>query len=764
MQKAEDGQATGSEGLPRPQERREQERHPSLEEGHRRKERVLKQGTPSVVTTIADAVVIKSGNLFFLSERDGNVPLGGEHGFGLYYHDCRYVSGYELWVGGAKPKPLVANAVRGSSAVFQLTNPDLELDDGGVVYKEKLGIRWTRVIDEAANSLRDELRLRNFGSSEVRVPVALEVQPGFQDIFAVRSLIRERPGKMFPPADLQDGVRFVYEGGDGLYRGVAIRFNRPIARREGSRFAFLLELGPREEQEIQVTVQVAEAQTRDEVEQAFEETGGKFRRRSLSSLGLSPAKQATLESTSLLLAQVFERSIQDLRLLRSSIEGQEFVAAGIPWFATLFGRDSLIAGLQMLAYDPALAEETLRLLSRYQGSRVDEWRDEQPGKMPHELRVGELARMGNIPHTPYYGTIDATPLFLIVLCRHASWTGTTELFIELREHVERALRWMADHGDADGDGYIEYQTTSGEGLANQGWKDSGDAILNQDGSLATPPIALVEVQAYAYLAKVEIAELFRRTGELERAEVLRREAEELRRRFNVDYWLEDLGIYALARQAKGRKVSVVSSNPGHALWAGICDEPKAGSTVRRMMNEDMFSGWGIRTLSEGEHSYNPIGYHLGTVWPHDNAFAAAGFRRYGYDHAASRVFRGLVETAIHFEHRRLPELFAGFARSEFGVPVRYPVACHPQAWAAGSIPFLLQTMLGLEPQAFERVLRVNRPMLPDFVNRLTLRGLQLADGAADLMFHRASNGETRVEVLGVEGDIEVEVDPGAQQA
>jgi glycogen debranching enzyme len=460
-------------------------------------------------------------------------------------------------------------------------------------------------------------------------------------------------------------------------------------------------------------------------------------------------------SESLLFNSLIDRSLRDLHMLQTTLQGQHFFAAGVPWFVTLFGRDSLIAALQMLAYDPRVAAQTLRLLARYQGQKVDAWRDEEPGKIMHELRVGELAHLNEIPQTPYYGTIDATPLFLILVAQHAAWTGDLTLFRDFRSNIERALVWIATYGDSNGDGYLEYQSASDKGLSNQGWKDSGDAVVNDDGTLAQPPIALVEVQGYVYLAKTSLAGLYAQAGEADRAAQLQREAQELRTRFNRDFWLAEKHYYALALQAEHRPVAVIASNPGQALWTGIADPDKARQTVARLMADDMFSGWGVRTLSTHERRYNPIGYHLGTVWPHDNALIAAGFRRYGFHDEAGRIFTGMVEAATHFTHYRLPEVFAGFRRVDYGIPVRYPVACHPQAWAAGSIPFLLMTALGLVPEAFAQRLRIVQPVLPDFLHQLEVHRLRVGDGYADLRFARHTDGSVAIRVLRVEGQLEV---------
>ena len=379
--------------------------------------------------------------------------------------------------------------------------------------------------------------------------------------------------------------------------------------------------------------------------------------------------------------------------------------------------------------------------------------------MLHELRVDELTRANLLPYSPYYGTIDATPLFLILVARHAAWTGKLDLFDELREHVELALTWIAQYG-MDRDGYVAYDSNKSDGtLVNQGWKDSGDAIVNADGSLAVPPIALVEVQAYVYKAKCEIADLFRRAGEEARATELEREANALRTRFNRDFWNEEIGTYVLALQRDDKPAAVVSSNPGHALWCDIADPKKARRTMERLMSDEMFSGWGIRTLATSEKRYNPIAYHLGTVWPHDNSIIAAGFRHYGFDRAAQRVISGILQAAMHFEHFRLPELFTGFSSTDFNGPVRYPVANHPQAWGAGSIPFMITTLLGLEPDAFNRRLRIVRPLLPKVVERVNV--LRLAVGAAkvDLRFSRTAR-DVNVDVLRLEGELNVSIEQG----
>ena len=421
--------------------------------------------------------------------------------------------------------------------------------------------------------------------------------------------------------------------------------------------------------------------------------------------------RTSVKSSSLLLDAVLARSFDDLDLLRGELDGLEYYAAGLPWFATLFGRDSLIAAYQTLAFGSATAADTLRLLAGRQGTKVDEWRDEEPGKILHELRIGELARLDEIPQTPYYGSVDSTPLFLIVLAEHAAWTGTLDLFRELGDNVDRALEWIDRYGDADGDGYVEYSSASKGGLANQGWKDSGDSMVDASGQIAKPPIMLAEVQGYVYLAWTRIADLFERDGNGDRATTAARPGKALRTSFERDFWSDDLGSYAMALEKDHKQLAVMSSNAGQVLLSGIASAEHAASVADRLLADDMFNGWGVRTMSSEAVAYNPIGYHLGTIWPHDNSLIAAGLMTYGLDQGVAKIMTALVEAAADFEHVRLPECFAGIERAAFEIPVRYPVACHPQAWAAGSIPHLLSVTLGLRPGGARRS-PADRPAAP----------------------------------------------------
>jgi glycogen debranching enzyme len=733
----------------------------SHEESLHRQKRLLAEGTSSITRSIDNAVVIKNRNLFFLTTPEGHVPLKGSHGFGLYFNDCRYLSGYQVRLAGERLNTLGANDFRGYYAVFSMTNPEIALGEALHIPLDEIGIKWQRLVDGQQQVMLEEIDITNFGFHHLNVPLTLEFRASFEDVFAIRGLLPLLPGEVHLPEWRDGRLVFGYDGKDRLYRELDISFTPEPDRMEGTLTSFQLRLEPRQNFQLKLAFRIREVhqENKNQPGRAGElnmDTAMQPARDRLEREIEAWAQGATrVSSTSLLLNRVMERSLRDLWVLESEIENFSYFAAGIPWYATLFGRDTLITALQTLAINPDLAASTLRVLAYFQGREVDDRRDEQPGKILHELRVGELAHLGEIPHTPYYGTVDATPLFLILVARHAQWTGSLDLFHELEQNVEMALNWIDEYGDLDGDGYVEYESRQERGLINKGWKDSGDSIVNSDGSLAETPIALVEVQAYIYEAKTSIANLYELTGEPDKAVRLRSEAEDLKKRFDRDFWVEELGTYALALHAGNRPAAVLSSNAGHALWAGIAQEAKAGKTVERLMSPDMFNYWGIRTLSSKERRYNPLGYHLGTVWPHDNSMIAAGFRRYGFDQAAGELFTGMVDAAISFPGYRLPELFSGLRQADFSSPVHYPVACHPQAWAAATLLYFVEINLGLKPDAFNHQLHIIRPILPEFAGTLTLRGLRIGSSRVDLQFEPNPEDGVKVNVLNISGPLEV---------
>jgi glycogen debranching enzyme len=453
--------------------------------------------------------------------------------------------------------------------------------------------------------------------------------------------------------------------------------------------------------------------------------------------------------------QILKSAEKDIYLLRQSFVKGKVLSAGVPWFSTLFGRDSLIAASQILMLDPQIAKETLTVLAYYQGKEEDEWRDEQPGKILHEIRFGEMARCQEIPHTPYYGTVDATPLWLMLYAEYFAWTGDNETLENLWPNALAAMDWI--DRTMKGNHYLSYFRKSRSGLDNQGWKDSGNCIVNRRGQLAKGPIALCEVQAYVYAAKVRLAQIARMKKRIDLADRWEEEAHDLKFRFNRDFWMEDLGYCALALDGDGKPVDSITSNPGHCLGLGIFTPEKAYSVAERLRAPDMFNGWGIRTLSSLSPAYNPMGYHIGSIWPHDNALTAMGLRALGQVDQALEIAQGILEMTRRQPYQRPPELFCGFDRTNDQDPVQYPVACSPQAWATGSIIQLVQMMVNLVPDAPSNTLRIIDPALPETINHLALKNLRVGPTLLDLEFER-SGSTTACRVSRKRGNLRVVIE------
>ena len=546
---------------------------------------------------------------------------------------------------------------------------------------------------------------------------------------------------------------FAYKGEDGVFRETRIAFELEPTEvsvdDEQVVASWDLRLEPTQTEIIALTVE-PRADGSDGAERSFDAVMHDLRR-SYEAWERSCTRVWTDNE---LYNSLLSRGLRDLRALLTPTRYGSLVAAGIPWFVAPFGRDSLLTCHQTLMINPDLTRTTLEVLAAFQADEVDEWRDAQPGKILHELRQGELAGAGIIPHTPYYGSIDSTPLWLLLLGTYYRWTGDLDFCRRLLPNVERALAWIADYGDTDGDGFLEYQRSSPRGLANQGWKDSHDSVVHVDGKLAEGPIALAEVQAYVYLAKLRMAEVFQALGNGPRAATLREEAATLRAAFNEAFWVESEQFYAMALDGEKRQVASISSNPAHGLYCGIVEPDKAGPMARRLLAPDMFSGWGVRTLSKSAAAYNPMSYHNGSIWPHDNAIIGAGLKRYGFAKATNRLATAMFEMAVTVDDMRLPELFCGFTRRSPNRPVAYPVACSPQAWAAGAPFLLLQAMLGISADAPANTINVNKPHLPGWLNSVELHDLRVGESTVSIVFQR--QGETTgFSLLDKDGDVRV---------
>jgi glycogen debranching enzyme len=605
-----------------------------------------------------------------------------------------------------------------------------------------------RVLEDV---LEEAVRVTNYNSRPVTLELVFRFAADFADIFEVRGYEPQFRGELDPPIWHHAALTMGYKGRDGRRRETLVMFEpRPLSVQTDAEVGFAVfrvSLQPQESTSIRLVITL---DGRLEAAQGVERFGVVKQE---YDEWLSNATDITTDNE--LFNIVLRRSLHDLRMLWNHQESSTgYPAAGTPWYDTLFGRDSAIAGMQTLALKPDIARDCLASLARWQGKRFDPWRDEEPGKILHELRQGELTETGELPFSPYYGSIDSTPLFLGLAGQYFAWTADLGLLSQLETNLRAGLHWMTKYGSLAEGGYLSYERRSARGLVNQGWKDSHDGIIHENGTLCEPPIALVEVQAYAYGAYRSLSPVFASIGDDKTAARLEQDAADLARRFDRDFWL-DSGFYALALDGEKRRAAAISSNPGHALWGGIASRTRAAGVVQRLMENDMFSGWGIRTLTATSRRFNPLGYHVGSVWPHDNSLIAMGLKRYGFEEDLNRLATALFDAARAFPYYRLPELFGGDERSVHQAPVPYPVACRPQAWAAGSIPLVTQAVLGLCPNAPGRTLSIVRPQLPSWLGSVQVKSLRVGEAEVDLHYHRRG-GQTRVDVLDIRGDLRVE--------
>ena len=723
-----------------PNPQAERERHP------------VKGAAPIVVTDLASkTLAVKEGDTFLYCDLEGNLDHGGDYGLGLYSRDTRFLSHFRMTISGRDPVLLSSSSERGYMAYVDLTNPNLYEGEEVAVAQQSLNIRRIRAIN---GRLFERVRVKNYNAHAVSLDLEFSFGADFADIFEVRGMARDGEGDIEDPRIGDDGtIEFGYIGRDDIYRVTRIAFasepDRVDVDDEVVTVTFRLHLGPYQTKLIGMTV---EPIVGDDVPPPMEfDVAVHELRRSYEDWERESTQIVTDNEV---FDQLLDRSLRDLRALYTQTPQGGILAAGIPWYVTLFGRDALSAAHQLLMVNPRPARLALERLASLQGTVINDWRDEEPGKILHEVRRGEMAGAGMVPHTPYYGSIDSTPLFLIVYGQHLRWTGDVEFARRLLPAAEAALNWIDEFGDLDGDGFVEYKTRSARGIRNQGWKDSFDSVVHADGRLAEPPIALSEVQGYVYLAKMRMADVYTALGDERKAEWLRASAHELRKRFNEAFWMEDEKYFAGALDADKRQVRTIVSNPGHVLYCDLVDTEKAAQVAKRLLAPDMFSGWGIRTMSKAAAAYNPMSYHNGSVWPHDNALIAAGLKRYGYARSGNRVATALFDAAIHADYLRLPELFCGFTRRTPNRPVSYPVACSPQAWAAGSPFLMLQAMLVISSRADLNLLTVNQPHLPTWLNTVELRNMQVGRSHISLVFRR--EGEiTSFSMLSRDGDVRV---------
>ncbi|HEX6128601.1 MAG TPA: amylo-alpha-1,6-glucosidase [Candidatus Limnocylindria bacterium] len=695
----------------------------------------------------ANDQVLKHGDAFAVFDRHGDIrpELLGEHG--IYHRGTRHLSGLLLTLAGSRPLLLGSTAKRDNSRLaIDLTNTDL--DGGSRIPHSTIHLARTKALLDG--TCHERITLRSFAEAPLDVTLELHFEADFADIFEVRGMVRGERGRMLAPGISERGVLLRYQGLDDVMRRTRISFSPRPEELTASRARFRVRIEPGRATGLDLAISCEQGSTRRRSVPSIEEAVLRVRRHHA---GVRRGG-TRLSGSNELFGDWLERSESDVAMLTARTEQGLYPHAGVPWFSDPFGRDGLIVALQCLWVAPQVARGVLGYLAANQADAYDPTSDAQPGKILHEVRQGEMAATGEVPFRRYYGSHDATPLFVLLAAEYLRQTDDLATVEGLWPNIERALAWMATDGDRDGDGLLEYHRESDDGLAQQGWKDSWDSIFHADGSLAAGPIALVELQAYAYAAQQGAAGIAERLGHAGRAAELRKSAARLRDAFDAAFWDEALGTYVLALDGKKRPCRVRSSNAGHALYTGIARPERAADVARTLMSDASFSGWGIRTVAAGEARYNPMAYHNGSVWPHDNAMVARGLARYGFMDEAVRILEGIFESSHHFDLARLPELFCGFTRREDEGPTRYPVACSPQAWAAGAVFMLTEAVLGMEVDAAAREVRLRHARMPGFLDRLALRNLRVGDARLDLDLERQRHG-VGIRVTQRTGDVEV---------
>ncbi|THD48205.1 MAG: amylo-alpha-1,6-glucosidase [Bradyrhizobium sp.] len=694
-------------------------------------------------------LTFKHGDTFAVFNHAGDALQHEGGAQGIFYRDTRHLSHFQLTVDGVRPM-LLSATLRDDNATLtcDLTNPDLPIPDSNETLEHDLiHIRRSRFLWNAA--CMERTVTRNFDRHSRRVKIEFAFAADFADVFEVRGAHRAHRGELDEPQVGNDYIKFSYLGLDQTRRETVVRFDPPPTRLSGARADFVFDLAPGASYSLFVEIACAAPWPHPSRRAYF--VALRDRRRALRT---ASSRAAAISSSEESFNETVRRSVSDLNMLMTDTPEGPYPYAGVPWFSAAFGRDALITALQTLWLDPSIAGGVLGHLAATQATQFDPAADAEPGKILHEARYGEMAALGEVPFRRYYGAIDSTPLFIMLAGAFLDRTGDLATVLRLWPNIEAALDWMTRYGDRDGDGFIEYGRRAADGLINQGWKDSHDSIFHADGAAARGPIAVVEVQAYAYAAWRAAERIMHRAGETQRASGYGAQAEALRRRFDDAFFDEKLGSYVLALDGDKRPCRVRASNAGHALFAGIAYPERATTVARTLTGGDFFGGWGVRTLATTEARYNPMSYHNGSVWPHDNALIAAGFGRYGFRDEAAKVFEGMFAALGYIELRRLPELFCGFSRKRAQGPTSYPVACSPQAWAAATPLSMVQSCIGLEFDPDEMQITFRNPVLPSFVNDLVLCGLAIKDGSVDVALRR-SGRRVLVEVLARRGPVRV---------
>ena len=693
---------------------------------------------------------LKYGDTFAVFDHYGDVAAGEYSAEGLFHKDTRYLSHLRVLIDGHRPL-LLSSTVQDNNALLtaDLSNPDFFLDGHLVLRRDTIHVVRSKFLWKAA--CHERLGIRSFDRATRRIEFTFRFGADFADIFELRGHRRTRRGEIETEL-IENGVSFLYHGLDGVLRRTVIRFDPLPDRLDHESARFQLVIPPSEHVSLFMAISCEEGGSEPRPTRRFF-VGLRDARRALRA---STARAAAVETSNGIFNETLCRAVADLYMLMTDTPHGAIPYAGIPWYSTPFGRDAIITALEMLWIDAAIAKGVLRFLAATQAKDFRPEAEAEPGKIVHEMRSGELARLGEVPYACYYGSVDSTPLFVVLAGLYFERTGDVRTIAELWPHIEAALAWIDRYGDRDGDGFVEYYHVGPMGLVNQGWKDSADSVFHADGGDAEGPIALCEVQGYVYAAKSLAAKIAAAIGLAKRAGELEREAEALRIRFEQAFWCDDIGTYALALDGDKQPCRVRSSNAGQLLFSGIVADERAAAVADQLMGPAFFTGWGIRTIASSEARYNPMSYHNGSVWPHDNALIGLGFARYGMRRRAQRLLAALYDTSRYMDLRRPPELFCGLRRAPGKGPTLYPVACSPQAWASAAPLALLQACLGLEFDFQAEQICFRRPTLPDFLDRVIIRSLTLGASQVDILLRRYAS-DVSVNVLRRTGSAEVMV-------
>ena len=701
-------------------------------------------------SSLADdrALVLKHGDSFAVFDRHGDIPSLGPGYHGIYHAGTRFLSHSILRLEGIFPI-LLSSTVGENNALLTVdfTNPNLFVEDKLVTPQGALHLSRSKFLSHGV--CYERLHLTNFRDDPIDLTLTLEMRADFADIFEVRGTKRKQRGRLLDAELDQAGMVLAYEGLDGVRRESRITCSSPPDALSDSEISFRVSLGPQQGQDLEISIGCETSGARSRVV-AFKEASAGL----LKELEEATAQDCAIYTSNEQFNDWLNRSIADLRMMVTRTVEGPYPYAGVPWFNTPFGRDGILTALESLWVNPNLAQGVLRYLASTQAQDVNVDQDAQPGKILHETRSGEMAALGEVPFGRYYGSVDATPLFLMLAGRYYDWSGDLTLIEQIWPRLEQALQWIDEWGDLDHDGFVEYARQSETGLVQQGWKDSHDSVFHEDGALAPGPIALCEVQGYVYAAKRDMTRLAYLLGHLELAGKLANEAQALQSRFEEAFWSDELGTYVLALDGQKRPCRVRASNAGHCLFTEVAGAEHAARTAETLLSRDSFSGWGVRTLASGQARYNPMSYHNGSVWPHDNALIADGLARYGFKEMALKILTGLFDASLFVDLHRLPELFCGFRRRSGDGPTLYPVACSPQAWAAASVFLLLQACLGLSVNGHEKQLRFNNPVLPPFLSEVLIRNLRVGTSTVDVSLHRYPN-DVGVNLLRRSGPVDV---------